>query len=67
MVPQVEQCRDCDGGMYCNEEHATNNSGPCWAGFYCSSGVDRPNPDNAEINSTYPDSCPLLGGHTGQS
>ncbi|KAI0228985.1 hypothetical protein LSAT2_020568 [Lamellibrachia satsuma] len=62
---RVEQCRDCDGGFYCSEESATNVTGLCAAGFYCESGIDRPSPNNAETNSTYPPSCPLLGGHTG--
>ncbi len=62
---QVEQCRDCDGGFYCDVEAATNVSGVCMAGYYCESGIDRANPNNAETNSTYPPSCPLLGGHTG--
>ena len=61
----MEQCKDCDGGNYCDQEHATDVSGLCAAGYYCESGVDRPNPNNAETNSTYDPSCPLIGGHTG--
>ena len=63
---RVEQCKDCDGGFYCDMEAATNVSGMCMAGYYCESGVDRPNPNNAAVNSTWPATCPLLGGHTGK-
>ena len=64
---QLTQCTDCDGGYYCGESNATAPTGFCDAGYYCQSGVDRPNPDNAATNSSYPPSCPLLGGHTGNS
>ena len=64
---QIQQCQDCDGGHYCDHEHATNVSGKCWPGYYCESGVDRPNPNNAlNSNSTYNASCPIIGGHTGE-
>lgn len=62
---RVEQCKDCSPGVYCDREAATNYTGPCSPGYYCEGGVDRSNPNNAEVNSTYPASCPLLGGHTG--
>ena len=62
----MEQCRDCDGGFYCDVEAATNYTAECFAGYYCESGVDRGNPNNAEVNSTYPPDCPLTGGHTGE-
>ncbi|XP_023933458.1 uncharacterized protein LOC106181652, partial [Lingula anatina] len=62
---RVEQCQDCDGGFYCGTWGATNITAPCAAGYYCESGVDRPNPNNAEVNSSYAADCPLTGGHTG--
>ena len=62
---KVTQCKDCLGGYFCDMEAATNVTGVCMQGFYCESGVDRANPNNAEVNSTWPPSCPLLGGHTG--
>ena len=62
----MEQCKDCDGGFYCSVEAATNITALCAAGYYCESGVDRPNPNNMELNSTYLPECPLLGGHTGE-
>ena len=63
---KIQDCTDCDGGYYCFVDGATNVSGLCLAGFYCQSGVDRPNPDNAAVNSSYPADCPLIGGHTGE-
>jgi len=63
----VTQCTDCDGGKHCSVEGSTSVTGDCDAGYYCQSGVDRPNPDNSATNSTYPPTCPLIGGHTGNS
>ncbi|RUS80256.1 hypothetical protein EGW08_011985, partial [Elysia chlorotica] len=62
---KITQCKDCDGGYHCSLEGATEPTGLCDVGYYCQSGVDRPNPDNAATNSSYPATCPLLGGHTG--
>jgi hypothetical protein len=50
----VTQCTDCDGGKHCSVEGSTAVTGDCDAGYYCQSGVDRPNPDNSATNSTYP-------------
>ena len=65
LFSKVTQCRDCDGGYHCSLEGAIEPTGLCDVGYYCQSGVDRPNPDNAATNSSYPATCPLLGGHTG--
>ena len=63
----MTQCTDCDGGKHCSVEGSTAVTGDCDAGYYCQSGVDRPNPDNSATNSTYPPTCPLIGGHTGRT
>ena len=60
---QEQQCTDCDGGMYCAHEGATNFTDQCSAGYYCESGVDRPNPNYVSSNDSV---CPPLGGHTGK-
>ena len=60
----MQQCTDCDGGTYCAHEAATNFTDLCWPGYYCESGVDRPNPNNANVNNS---NCSSLGGHTGNT
>ena len=76
-----DQCLECNGGMYCSEPAATAPSGECYEGFFCTSGVDRPNPIpdfflpvdieqmNVTTNSSNPESqCSMpdfLGNHTG--
>ncbi|KAH0623289.1 hypothetical protein JD844_031443 [Phrynosoma platyrhinos] len=47
------ECRACDGGKFCMHHNATDVTGTCWEGYYCTQGSDRPNPD------TY------LNGHAG--
>ena len=37
-------CLMCDLGMYCDFQGASSPTGNCSEGFYCSSGVDIPNP-----------------------
>lgn len=61
----ITQCRDCDGGRYCNQNGATNTSGACSPGFYCTSGLDKPNPDSRNKNASVSHICPIIGGHTG--
>ncbi|XP_062816991.1 zonadhesin isoform X2 [Anolis carolinensis] len=53
------ECRTCDGGKFCMHHNATDVSGPCWEGYYCAQGSDRPNPDTHVNGHTGP--CPL--GH----
>ncbi|XP_070552128.1 fibrillin-2-like [Ptychodera flava] len=50
-LSEQSQCQACDGGMYCDSVHLTEPTGNCSAGFYCTSGVDRPNPsaNNATV------------------
>ena len=55
------ECVPCDGGMYCSELHLTAASGPCFAGYFCQHGVDRPDPGNG-TNAT--DVC-SDSGHLG--
>lgn len=39
-----DQCFPCDSGMFCGEEGSTEPTGVCAEGYYCVSGVDRPQP-----------------------
>ena len=66
-LSSATQCLDCPGGEYCSDYAATVPTGVCWAGYYCVSGVDRPNPlpDSyleEPVNCTLPE---YLGMHTG--
>ena len=38
------QCQPCPGGRYCAGVHQTVSTGDCDPGYWCESGVDRPNP-----------------------
>ena len=43
-LSSVDQCTACDAGHYCGSEGATEPSGVCLDGFYCSYAVDRSQP-----------------------
>ncbi|XP_069122179.1 multiple epidermal growth factor-like domains protein 6 [Argopecten irradians] len=62
---QVDQCKACTAGMYCQGEHLTVPTANCSAGYYCSSGVDRPQPgasnDSVAANCTCPDQAFYTG------
>ncbi|EDV28435.1 uncharacterized protein TRIADDRAFT_51343 [Trichoplax adhaerens] len=59
----ISQCKPCDAGKYCNQEHATAPTGDCYAGYYCSSGSDRPNPSGDNITTIIGnDTCPYFQG-----
>jgi hypothetical protein len=45
----VDNCTQCTGGHYCSQPNATTVTGPCQAGYYCTSGSDTPAPD---VNNT---------------
>ncbi|CAH1789580.1 unnamed protein product, partial [Owenia fusiformis] len=47
------QCKPCPGGKYCASEHLSAPTADCSAGYYCTSGVDRPNPSTG--NDTFND------------
>ena len=34
----VNQCKDCDPGMYCDGNLLVKTNGPCGAGYYCKIG-----------------------------
>ena len=36
----------CPEGYYCGSEELANATGECWAGYYCSGGATRPDPQN---------------------
>lgn len=62
----VTQCEDCPGGKYCGELHAVEPSGDCYGGFYCESGVDKPDPVNSVNGTSLLGNCSILGLHTGK-
>lgn len=62
----VTQCKDCPGGQYCGELHALEPTGDCFGGFYCESGVDKPDPINSENGTSLLGNCFILGLHTGE-
>lgn len=39
-----EECQPCLPGYYCDAEGLSGPSGPCWEGFFCLEGADRPDP-----------------------
>ena len=43
-LKEASECMPCTGGQYCEGVNNTAPTGPCWPGYYCSSGADRPNP-----------------------
>ena len=38
------ECKPCPGGKYCAGVHQTAFTGDCNPGYWCESGVDRPDP-----------------------
>eukprot|EP01135_Chromosphaera_perkinsii_P005913 Nk52_evm8s371 gene=Nk52_evmTU8s371 len=42
-----DECTSCSAGKYCGIPGSTTVTGDCSAGFYCTSGVDRPTPSGA--------------------
>ena len=62
----VTQCEDCPGGKYCGELHAVEPSGDCYGGYYCESGVDKPDPINSVNGTSLLGNCSILGLHTGK-
>ncbi|PIK35709.1 hypothetical protein BSL78_27465 [Apostichopus japonicus] len=59
----LSQCKPCDAGQYCDEEHLPTPTADCSAGYYCVFGVDRAEPDGD--NTTAPsvnESCPHYDG-----
>ena len=43
-LSSTSECVPCDGGMYCAELAATEPTGLCVSGFYCTSGIPSPEP-----------------------
>lgn len=39
-----DDCLPCLPGYYCDAEGLSAPSGPCWEGFFCLKGTDRPDP-----------------------
>ncbi|XP_064629299.1 uncharacterized protein LOC135488586 [Lineus longissimus] len=64
-LARADQCRPCPGGAYCNVTGATTISGKCFPGFYCSYGVDVPEPISGASNLTKTEVCWLEVFHTG--
>nr|XP_020649902.1 multiple epidermal growth factor-like domains protein 11 [Pogona vitticeps] len=44
-ISRITDCRACDGGRFCLYHNATDVTGLCWEGYYCTQASDRPNPD----------------------
>ena len=42
----IGDCTQCDGGFYCGVAGSDVVTGPCYAGYWCNSGVDTPAPSN---------------------
>ena len=66
----IWECTDCDGGKVCERVGLTSPTSNCSPGFYCTSGVDRPNPSpylNSSVvyENVTADMCPRFGEHTG--
>ncbi|XP_062603182.1 uncharacterized protein LOC134264959 [Saccostrea cucullata] len=59
------QCVACDGGRYCQGEHLTAPTANCSAGYYCTSGVDRPKPGASNDTATANCTCPDQAFYTG--
>ncbi|KAK2153848.1 hypothetical protein LSH36_283g03001 [Paralvinella palmiformis] len=59
------QCKPCTGGSYCQGNSLTNVTGLCEAGYYCTSGVDRPNPSVGNETYNYTTACPPQTLYTG--
>lgn len=65
-LSKESECEDCPGGEYCGELHAIKSSAKCNGGYYCESGVDRPDPTNSVNGSSLAGNCSVLGLHTGE-
>ena len=52
----ASECFQCPGGRYCGEEGLSDpmGSGPCSAGFFCSSGAFIPNPTDDSTGNVCP-------------
>lgn len=55
----ADNCTQCSGGSYCSELNATEVTGDCFPGYYCTSGSDTPTPDTGNTGVAGP--CP--NGH----
>lgn len=66
-LSKESQCLSCDSGYYCDMPGSTKPRALCHGGYYCESGVDRPNPIHAEnVSSSLTSNCSVLGYHTGR-
>ncbi|KAE8591947.1 hypothetical protein XENTR_v10018612 [Xenopus tropicalis] len=44
-LQSVTGCKICDGGKFCSFLNATNVTGECFEGYYCTAGSKLPNPE----------------------
>ncbi|XP_060107674.1 multiple epidermal growth factor-like domains protein 6 [Heteronotia binoei] len=58
-VSHRTDCRTCDGGKFCLYPNASDVTGQCQEGYYCSQGADRPDPETQHDGHAGP--CPT--GH----
>ncbi|KAL2295830.1 hypothetical protein Nmel_017354, partial [Mimus melanotis] len=56
-LSQAERCQQCPAGMFCGEWGLSSPSGPCWPGFFCTTGASVPNPSGA-TNTSSGGPCP---------
>ncbi|XP_010632162.1 multiple epidermal growth factor-like domains protein 11 [Fukomys damarensis] len=52
----LQGCQVCGGGRFCPVANATEASGQCWEGFFCTRGSTRPNPEPSTEEEAGP--CP---------
>lgn len=55
-LSEESQCLQCSGGFYCELLNSTSVTGPCDAGYYCTSGISTPTPSSGGIGDG--DICP---------
>ncbi|KAM4652057.1 LOW QUALITY PROTEIN: uncharacterized protein O3C94_014393 [Discoglossus pictus] len=55
-LESVSGCRVCDGGKFCSLHNATEVTGDCSEGYYCTAGAQVSNPEQQLMGSAGP--CP---------
>ena len=65
-LSKESECVPCDGGVYCDRLNSTKPTGECYGGYYCESGVDRPDPIHVGNATNHSNNCSIYGYHTGK-
>ena len=58
-----QDCTPCDAGMYCQGVNLTEPTDVCDPGYYCISGVDKPDPVMIDENQCPTNSVHPIIGH----